>query len=95
MQNDVWLVIAEWGQWSDYGCWVESIWDTDAGAICHIMQDIGATFEDAHRSSDPENDPISRFSWIEADEEGWDDTYYHIEHRKLHHGERGLKGKRP
>lgn len=74
---EVWLVMSSWGEWSDYSNQVESVWDSEAGAVSHIVDDVGATL-DQH--------PLAGISWVVDDEDDVYPTYYSVERRRVRHG---------
>lgn len=77
MAHDVWLVVEEWGEWSDYTMRIDSAWDSEAGAVSHIVRDIGAEFDVRWRD---------RLSW-RLEDDGPYDTYYSIRHMAVRHGD--------
>lgn len=78
---EVWMVIGDQGVYSDHSNWVESVWDTEAGAVSHIVRDLGAELVD------PDH-PRDRLTWVARDPDGWsyEDVYYEIDRKPLRHG---------
>lgn len=78
--REVWLVWRATGEWSDYMETVESVWSTEAGAVSHVVRDIGAEFADAY---------MGRFRWTNPDEDDfWDDgADYYVERKAVRYGE--------
>lgn len=74
---EVWAVVSEWGEWSDYVETYESIWDSEAGAVSHIVREIGAEL-DPRSKGEP--------TWVGGDGDDVYPTYYHVEHRHVRHG---------
>lgn len=74
----VWMVMESSGSWSDFYESVESVWDSEAGAVSHIVRDIGATLdEDWSRRGD--------LTWV-LDGDGWDPISYTVEREPVLHG---------
>lgn len=70
--EQVWIVVGDWGQWSDHMNWNESIWDSEEAAIEHIVQDLGGSLKD------------DNMYWVTEDEDDWEPTFWSIEHRRVH-----------
>lgn len=79
--DEVWLVMGSSGSYSDYCTWVDSVWDSEAGAVCRIVRDIGAELIEP-------DFPRDRVTWVERDPDGWaeEDRYYEIDRKPLRHG---------
>lgn len=78
MAGEAWLVIEDWGEWSDHGTAVESVWDSEAGAVSHIVRDLGAELDDCSRTFG--------YTWRLADDEDIYDTLYSVKHMAVRHG---------
>lgn len=79
--DEVWLVVWSSGSYSDYCTGVESVWDSDAGAISHIVRDLEAELYEP-------DSPHPGIKWVVRDPDGWDeeDVYYDVERKRLRHG---------